>query len=170
MFVRAIQQVRQITPPGRESPRVRRRGFRCGQRPGIPEERSSWAFSFLPKLLYYFWYVLRRQLWGREEESMPVNKCLLQPSHPWHDGHTTAIGPIDPRTFYEARTRRKDAGRRAWRIVERASDPNRKWWAPHIAMTDLQRSQLFLAIRDELFATTLLPIGGNRPPSITEMP
>ncbi len=90
---------------------------------------------------------------------MPVNKCLLQPNHPWHAGHTTAIGPIDPRALYAARMRRKDAGARAWRIVREASDPHREW-GPKIAMTDLQKFFLLVVIKGELLATNLLPIGG----------
>ncbi|QQG45305.1 MAG: hypothetical protein HYW89_04905 [Candidatus Sungiibacteriota bacterium] len=89
---------------------------------------------------------------------MPVNTCLLQPNHPWHAGHTTAIGPVDPHILYAARLRRKDAGRRAWKIVQEASDPNRRW-GPQITMNDLQRFILFTMVKDELMTTNLLPIG-----------
>jgi len=91
---------------------------------------------------------------------MPVNKCLLQPDHPWHAGHCTTIGPVDPRMLYLAQARNKDAGRRAWNIVRDASDPNKKWGA-HIAMTELQKFQLSKAIQIALLTTRILPIGGT---------
>lgn len=94
-----------------------------------------------------------------------INKCLLQPNHPWHAGHTTWIGPVDPRELYKARLRNRDAARRALKIVKQATDPNQKW-GPHIAMTALQKFQLFLFIKTELLSTHLLPVGSpTKPPT-----
>src|SRR5665213_3938236 len=55
-------------------------------------------------------------------KSLPVEnlRCLRDPDckkHPYHAGHLSSIGPIDPRVLYKTKQRRSNAGRRANIVV-----------------------------------------------------
>lgn len=75
-------------------------------------------------------------------------RCLRDPdckNHPIHAGHLQKLDPVDPRTLYESRQRRKELGKRAWGMI-------RMWQKYHgkTGLTKSERYMLFVFIRDAL--------------------
>lgn len=89
------------------------------------------------------------------KQNLPVTnlRCLRDPhflKHPWHAGHCSYVGSIDPRRAHELRMRNKRAGGMAFAMVERLE---KSTWGPGIKINASQRNFIIREIKALVMST-----------------